>query len=85
MSPKWRTCDISKKPHKHHIMKLGQQLFKKDQSIWGKPIIAYDQTKMDTLFSDIKQTEGHEGEITFTSAPAPTVSLETELYLMLHA
>lgn len=77
--------DKPKKPHKHHIMKLGQQLFKKDQSIWGKPIIAYDETKMDTLFSEIKQTEGEESQITVERTTGIAVSLETELYLMLHA
>lgn len=75
----------TKKPHKHHIMKLGQQLFKKDQSIWGKPIIAYDETKMDTLFSEITQAENNAAPITFNDTPGVSVSLETELYLMLHA
>lgn len=65
-------------------MKLGQQLFKKDQSIWGKPIIAYDQSKMDTLFSDIKQAESHADSSVLQDMQGPAVSLETELYLMLH-
>lgn len=65
-------------------MKLGQQLFKKNQSIWGKPIIAYDETKMDTLFSEIKQTESN-GEQLLYESQGSAVSLETELYLMLHA
>ena len=64
-------------------MKLGRNLFKKDQSIWGKPLIAYDQTKMDTLFSEIKQVE-NEAQPIFSDTQAPQVSLETELYLMLH-
>jgi len=64
-------------------MKLGQHLFKKDQSIWGKPMIAYDQTKMDTLFSEITATEN--GEAVFSKQRGPEVSLETELYLMLHS
>ena len=64
-------------------MKLGQHLFKKDQSIWGKPIIAYDQTKMDTLFSEIQTAEN--GEQPIFSDTRPQVSLETELYLMLHS
>jgi hypothetical protein len=65
-------------------MKLGQKLFKKDQSIWGKPMIAYDQTKMDQLFSEIQQHENGEQSI-FTDSRKPQVSLETELYLMLHS
>ncbi len=65
-------------------MKLGRNLFKKDQSIWGKPLIVYDQTKMDALFSEIQQLENGEQTI-FTDTPKPQVSLETELYLMLHA
>lgn len=65
-------------------MKLGQNLFKKDQSIWGKPMIAYDDTKMDQLFSAIQQHEN--GEAALVHKPrGPEVSLETELWLMLHA
>jgi len=64
-------------------MKLGQKLFKKDQSIWGKPLIAYDDTKMDKLFSEIQQAEN--GEAVFSKQRGPEVSLETELYLMLHS
>jgi len=66
-------------------MKLGRNLFKKDQSIWGKPMIAYDQTKMDQLFSEIQQHENGELQPTFSDTRKPQVSLETELYLMLHA
>ena len=66
-------------------MKLGQQLFKKDQRIWGKPMIAYDQTKMDTLFSEIKTAENNEENFTLHEPQAPAISLETELYLMLHS
>ena len=66
-------------------MKLGQHLFKKDQSIWGKPMIAYDQTKMDTLFSEITATENGEVSTILSDTRKPQVSLETELYLMLHA
>lgn len=66
-------------------MKLGQKLFKKEQSIWGKPLIAYDQTKMDTLFSEIQQAETGEAAIPLSDTRRPQVSLETELYLMLHA
>ncbi len=65
-------------------MKLGRNLFKKDQSIWGKPLIAYDDTKMDQLFSEIQQTESGEA-ITTAAANSPGISLETELYLMLHS
>ena len=64
-------------------MNLGKNLFKKDQSIWGKPLIAYDDSKMDQLFSEIQQTEN--GEVLATAANKPGISLETELYLMLHS
>ena len=64
-------------------MKLGQNLFKKNQSIWGKPLIMYDETKMDTLFSEIHQAENGE-KLPLPTAKGPNVSLETELYLMLH-
>ena len=64
-------------------MKLGQKLFKKDQSIWGKPMIAYDDSKMDELFSEIQQHEN--GEVILSKPQRPEVSLETELYLMLHS
>jgi len=66
-------------------MKLGQNLFKKDQSIWGKPMIAYDQTKMDQLFSEIQQQENGEEHILPSAVKDHRVSLETELYLMLHS
>jgi len=66
-------------------MKLGRNLFKKEQSIWGKPLIAYDQTKMDTLFSEIQQAETGEAATPLSDTRRPQVSLETELYLMLHA
>ena len=66
-------------------MKLGQNLFKKDQSIWGKPIIAYDETKMGTLFSEIHQAENSEEPKVLSSKQGNQVSLETELYLMLHS
>lgn len=66
-------------------MKLGRNLFKKDQSIWGKPIIAYDETKMETLFSEIHQAENSEETIPAMTSKGPNVSLETELYLMLHS
>ena len=66
-------------------MKLGQKLFKKDQSIWGKPMIAYDQTKMDQLFSEIQQHENGEVSTILSGTRKPQVSLETELYLMLHS
>ncbi|MGI9550456.1 MAG: hypothetical protein ACR2MT_04600 [Aurantibacter sp.] len=66
-------------------MKLGRKLFKKDQSIWGKPMIAYDQTKMDALFSEINQVENGEVSTILSDTRKPQVSLETELYLMLHA
>ena len=66
-------------------MKLGQKLFKKDQSIWGKPMIAYDQTKMDTLFSEIQQHETGEVTTILSDTRKPQVSLETELYLLLHS
>lgn len=66
-------------------MKLGQNLFKKDQSIWGKPIIAYDETKMNALFSEIHQAENAGEHMSLPVAKGPNVSLETELYLMLHS
>jgi len=66
-------------------MKLGQNLFKKDLSIWGKPIIAYDQTKMDELFSEIKLAENSEEQTILSDTRDNRVSLETELYLMLHS
>ncbi len=66
-------------------MKLGQKLFKKDQSIWGKPMIAYDDTKMDALFSEIQQHENGEAATILSDTRKPQVSLETELYLMLHS
>ena len=73
------------KPHKHTTMKLGQHLFKKDQSIWGKPIIAYDQTKMDSLFSDIQTAENKEENHILHDTQATAISLETALYLMTHS
>lgn len=65
-------------------MKLGQNFFRKDQSIWGKPIIEYDESKMNALFSEIQQQENSE------IYPLPSdnragISLETELYLFLHS
>ena len=66
-------------------MKLGQNLFRKDQSIWGKPIIEYDQSKMNVLFSEIQQTEIGEEIAVLPKARGQGISLETELYLMLHA
>ena len=66
-------------------MKLGHQLFKKDQPIWGKPMIAYDQTKMDTLFSEIKTAENNEENFMLHEPQIPGISLETELYLMIHS
>ncbi|MFK7811782.1 MAG: hypothetical protein AB8B59_04760 [Maribacter sp.] len=66
-------------------MKLGRNLFKKDQSIWGKPLIAYDKTKMNELFSEIHQAENTEAAIVPSTTRGPEVSLETELYLMLHS
>ena len=66
-------------------MKLGRNLFKKDQSIWGKPMIAYDKTKMNELFSEIHQAENDEAITVPTINRGPEVSLETELYLMLHS
>ncbi|MFS4492675.1 hypothetical protein [Maribacter sp. 2308TA10-17] len=65
-------------------MKLGRNLFKKDQSIWGKPIIAYDETKMEKLFSEIHHAENGE-QLPLPVVKGPNVSLETELYLMLHS
>ena len=66
-------------------MKLGRNLFKKDQSIWGKPMIAYDKTKMNALFSEIHQAENTEPIMEPSTIRGPEVSLETELYLMLHS
>ncbi len=66
-------------------MKLGQHLFKKDQSIWGKPIIAYDQTKMDTLFSEIQVAENNEENSILHDTQTPDISVETALYLLLHS
>jgi hypothetical protein len=66
-------------------MKLGQNLFKKDQSIWGKPIIEYDQSKMNELFSEIRQTESNGAKSTLPLVQRNEISLETELYLMLHS
>ena len=66
-------------------MKLGRNLFKKDQSIWGKPMIAYDKTKMNALFSEIHQAENTEAIMEPSTIRGPEVSLETELYLMLHS
>ena len=65
-------------------MKLGQNLFKKDQSIWGKPIIEYDQGKMNELFSEIGKSENGEAKSILPEVPGQRVSLETELYLLLH-
>lgn len=66
-------------------MKLGQNLFKKDQSIWGKPMIKYDQSKMNELFSEINLAENGEHKTILSNTNSPGVSLETELYLMLHS
>lgn len=66
-------------------MKLGHNLFRKDQSIWGKPIIEYDQSKMNALFSEIRQNENSAEKVLLPKATGQGISLETELYLMLHA
>jgi len=66
-------------------MKLGRNLFRKDQSIWGKPIIEYDQGKMNELFSEIQQIERSEENSIYPKVQNPGISLETELYLMLHS
>ena len=66
-------------------MKLGRNLFKKDQSIWGKPMIEYDKTKMNELFSEIHQAENAGEQMPLPVTKGPNVSLETELYLMLHS
>ena len=66
-------------------MKLGQNLFRKDQSIWGKPIIEYDQSRMNELFSQIRHTEDNEQTTVLPEAQRQGISLETELYLMIHA
>jgi len=66
-------------------MKLGQNLFRKDQSIWGKPIIEYDQSKIDALFSEIRNTENNEEKLIVQETAVQGISLETELYLMLHS
>lgn len=66
-------------------MKLGRNLFKKDQSIWGKPMIEYDKTKMNELFSEIHQAENTEAAMVPSAGRGAEVSLETELYLMLHS
>ena len=66
-------------------MKLGRNLFKKDQSIWGKPMIEYDKTKMNELFSEINLAENREAAMVPSTTRGAEVSLETELYLMLHS
>lgn len=66
-------------------MKLGRNLFKKDQSIWGKPMIEYDKTKMNELFSEINLAENGEAVTIPSTTRGPEISLETELYLMLHS
>ncbi|MBT8184345.1 MAG: hypothetical protein KJN76_05865 [Eudoraea sp.] len=66
-------------------MKLGQNLFKKDQSIWGKPIIEYDQTKMNELFSEIRETGSNSEKSILPGVQSNEISLETELYLMIHS
>jgi len=48
-------------------------------------MIAYDQTKMDELFSEIKLSENGEEQTILSDTRIPRVSLETELYLMLNA
>ncbi len=66
-------------------MKLGEKLFRKDRPIWGKPLIAYDETKMNAVFSEIAESEGVK-ERTVPSGIRPhDISLETELYLILHS
>ena len=66
-------------------MKLGPHLFKKNQSIWGRPMIEYDQTKMSALFSEIDRVEHSAKETILRDTRGPGISLETELYLMLHS
>ena len=66
-------------------MKLGQNLFRKGHSIWGKPIIEYDKRKMDALLAEIG-TEADTGEeFAMREKRETAISLETELYLMLHS
>lgn len=66
-------------------MKLGQNLFKKDQPIWGKPLIEYDQQKMNEVFSEIPTAENAKEHIPVPSLRPYDISLETELYLILHS
>ncbi len=66
-------------------MKLGQHLFKKDQPIWGKPLIAYDPERMNQVFSEIPTAENTQELPTFLPSKPCDISLETELYLMLHS
>gem|GEM_PF-3579293 len=66
-------------------MKLGKNFFKKGQSIWGKPMIVYDQKKMNTVFSKIETPQNQQtSEIYASETKEHQISLETELYLMLH-
>ncbi len=66
-------------------MKLGQHLFKKDQAIWGKPLIEYDPERMNQVFSKIPITEPAEQQAALPTDHPSDISLETELYLMLHS
>ncbi|NHF58970.1 hypothetical protein FK220_006445 [Flavobacteriaceae bacterium TP-CH-4] len=66
-------------------MKLGQNLFKKNQPIWGKPLISYDREKMNEVFSEIPTAESIEELPSLPTSRPTDISLETELYLMLHS
>jgi hypothetical protein len=66
-------------------MKLGQNFFGKDQSIWGKPIIEYDRGKMDALLSEIKSMDDSGEQAVLSPRRAAGISMETELYLILHS
>jgi len=65
-------------------MKLGKNFFRKNQSIWVKPMITYDESKMNRLFSDIEDMETENQYRKPTPEIKHQISMETELYLLLH-
>ncbi|NAS12404.1 hypothetical protein [Poritiphilus flavus] len=65
-------------------MKLGEKIFRKDQPLWGKPVVAYDKSKMNELLSEVPISENGHEQIS-AKAAVPEISLETELYLILNS
>ena len=66
-------------------MHMGRHFFRKGQSIWTKPIIEYDQSKMDQLVTEIVTAENETDQILLRDMGTKDISMETALYLILHS